>query len=275
MNTLPDIRWLLGLAGLYVAWLAILYVAQRSMVYPGTRIGERPPLAADRADREILWLDTGFGRVEAWLLSPRGGDVENPAPAVILGHGNAELIDSIPKGFLGLRDRGYAVLLVEYPGYGDSAGEPSVETVTQTFVAAYDTLAARADIDAGRIVGMGRSLGGGAICALATQRPLQALVLVSTFADLPSLSHRFLAPARLATERYDNESVLRQFAGPVFIAHGTRDELIPLQHATRNNAVAARSRLLTYDARHDECPVDFERFWNDVDNFLTEELATR
>jgi len=59
MNTLPDIRWLLGLAGLYVAWLAILYVAQRSMVYPGTRIGERPPLAADRADREILWLDTG------------------------------------------------------------------------------------------------------------------------------------------------------------------------------------------------------------------------
>jgi hypothetical protein len=39
--------------------------------------------------------------------------------------------------------------------------------------------------------------------------------------------------------------------------------------------VAARSRLLTYDARHDECPVDFERFWNDVDNFLTEELATR
>ena len=39
--------------------------------------------------------------------------------------------------------------------------------------------------------------------------------------------------------------------------------------------IAARSRLLTYDARHDECPVDFERFWNDVDNFLTEELATR
>jgi pimeloyl-ACP methyl ester carboxylesterase len=271
--TLPDFRWLFGLAGLYVAWLAILYVAQRSMVYPGARIRERPPLAADRADREILWLDAGFGRVEAWLLPPRGEAIATPAPAVILGHGNAELIDSIPEGFLGFRDRGYAVLLVEYPGYGDSAGEPSLETVTQIFVTAYDTLAARADIDTDRIVGMGRSLGGGAICALAAQRPLQALVLVSTFADLPSLSHRFLAPSRLATERYDNEAVLGQFAGPVFIAHGTRDELIPLAHARRNHAVAARGRLLTYDAHHDECPLDFERFWRDVDLFLAEELA--
>ena len=146
--------------------------------------------------------------------------------------------------------------------------------MTQAFVAAYDVLASRADVDAGRIVGMGRSLGGGAVCALAAQRPLQALLLVATFADLPSLSRRYLAPARLASERFDNESVLRTYEGPVFIAHGTRDELIPVEHARRNASATARSRLVTYDTRHDECPVDFDRFWNDVDTFLTVALPT-
>jgi pimeloyl-ACP methyl ester carboxylesterase len=272
------VPWLLGLLGLYAAWLVVLYLAQRSMVYPGTRIHERPPLAADREDRQILWLETDFGQVEAWYLHPRAGGPETGGPeaggpAIIIAHGNAELIDSIPSGFLGLRERGYAVLLVEYPGYGDSAGEPSVHTVTQTFITAYDTLAARTDVDAGRILGMGRSLGGGAICALAAQRPLQALLLVSSFADLPSMSRRYLAPAWLASERYDNESVLRTYNGPVFIAHGTRDELIGLEHARRNRAAATRSLLVTYDARHDECPVDFVRFWRDVDTFLAQELA--
>ncbi len=265
--------WFAALVGLYAAWLFVLYMAQRSMVYPGTRINERPPLAADRQDRQVIWLETASGPVEAWFLPPPPADVTS-GPAVIIAHGNAELIDSIPGGFLGLRARGYAILLVEYPGYGDSTGKPTVDTVTQAFVAAYDVLASRADVDARRIVGMGRSLGGGAICALAAQRPLRALLLVSTFADLPSLSRRYLAPARLASERFDNESVLRTYEGPVFIAHGTRDELIPVEHPRRNAAATARSRLVTYDARHDECPVDFDRFWQDVDTFLAATLPT-
>lgn len=264
------LTWILGAAGAYVLWLVLLYLLQGSMIYPGRRIGERPPLSPDRAEREVIWLETSFGRVESWWLPPRGA-VSGPTPAVVLAHGNAELIDTIPGGFLGFRDRGVGVLLVEYPGYGDSAGEPSVQTVTETVVAAFDALAARADVDSTRILGMGRSLGGGAVCALAAQRPLAGLVLVATFADLPSLSRRYLAPSSLATERYDNEAVLRRYDGPVFIAHGTRDELIPLPHAHRNAGAAARSTLRTYDARHDECPVDFDRFWADVDAWLTAE----
>ena len=264
--------WIVGAVGLYGVWLVLLYLIQRTMVYPGARIRTRPALAPDRQDREILWLQTSFGQVEAWLLQPVGTDSQGPMPAIILGHGNAELIDSIPEGFLRFRQRGYAVLLVEYPGYGESAGTPTLSSVTETFTAAYDALLSRPDIDALRIVGMGRSLGGGAICRLAMQRSLQALLLVSTFADLPSLSRCYLAPARLATERYDNEAVVHEFSGPVLIVHGTRDELIPLTHARRNAAVAGRGRLLTYDARHDECPVDFDRFWADVDVFLEEEL---
>lgn len=263
----------LVLVGFYAAYLAVLYPSQRGLVYPGAGPRQRPPLAADRADRQLLWLQTGFGPVEAWLLPPRGASASIPTPAVIVGHGNAETIDAIPAGFLGWRDLGYAVLLVEYPGYGDSAGEPSVASVTEAFVAAYDALAAHPEVDGQRILGMGRSLGGGAVCALAARRPLAALVLVATFADLPSLARRFLAPAALVRERYDNAAVLAAFDGPVFIAHGTRDDLIPLAHARRNAAAARRGRLVTYDAGHGDCPGDFETFWRDVGTFLAEERA--
>lgn len=273
IKPLPIALWVLLALGAYCVYLAILYLLQGSLVYPGTRLRERPPLQPGRENREIVWLETGFGRVEAWLLPPRPGTGPpegGPVPAVIVGHGNYELIDSMPDGFLGFRERGYAVLLVEYPGYGDSAGEPSLETVTETFVAAYDALVSRPGIDAERVLALGRSLGGGAVCALAAERPLAGLILVATFADLPSLSHRYLAPSFLTRDRYDNAAVLRSFAGPVLVVHGSHDGLIPHRHGERLADAAPRGRLISYPSDHDECPPDWGVFWTDVDGFLTE-----
>ena len=261
--------WLLSLLGLYAVYIAVLYLAQSSMIYPGAGPRVRPPLAPDRADREVIWLQTSFGRVEAWLLPARPTSAA-AMPAIVLGHGNAELIDTMPEGFLRFRDLGYAVLQVEYPGYGDSDGEPSMESVTEAFVAAYDALAARPEIDAGHILGMGRSLGGGAICALAAQRPLQGLILVATFTDLRSLAASYLAPGWFVRDPYDNLSVVRAFDGPVLVAHGNRDRLIPRRHGERLAAAASRGRLLRYDSGHGECPPDFDLFWRDEHAFLDE-----
>ena len=95
------IPWIVGVCGLYVAYLGLLYLMQSSMLYPGAASRERPPLPEDRADREVIWLETSVGRVEAWLLPPRRRAMAaGPVPAVIIGHGNAELIDSMPEGFL-------------------------------------------------------------------------------------------------------------------------------------------------------------------------------
>ena len=260
---------LLAILGLYGGYLFLLWATQSTIVYPGTHLRQRPGPQPVHEGREVVWLETGFGRVEAWYLPPaRESRPAGPAPAVILAHGNNDLIDTMPGGFLGFRQRGFGLLLVEYPGYGSSDGTPSLESVTETFTAAYDSLVWRPDVDGDRVLALGQSLGGAAVCALASHRPLQALVLVAAFADLPSMAHRYLAPGFLVRDRYDNAAALGSFPGPVLVVHGTRDGLIPHAHGERLAQAAPRGRLISYDADHGDCPPDFGRFWQDLDAFL-------
>ena len=257
--------------GIYGGYLALLWATQSTMVYPGSHLRDRPGPQAVHHGREVVWLETGFGRVEAWYLPPtRETGAAGPSPAVILAHGNNDLIDTMPEGFLGFRERGFGILLVEYPGYGSSDGTPSRETVTETFTAAYDSLTSRPGVDGDRVLALGQSLGGAAVCALSSRRSLQALILVAAFADLPSMAHRYLAPAFLVRDRYDNAGALRDFAGPVLVVHGTRDGLIPHAHGERLAEAAPRGRLISYDSGHGDTPPDFGRFWQDVDAFLEE-----
>ena len=80
---------------------------------------------------EIIWLETEFGKVESWLLSPASATPSQPAPAVIFAHGNGELIDYWPAELKAFIQLGMALLLVEYPGYGRSAGAPSQKSIME------------------------------------------------------------------------------------------------------------------------------------------------
>ncbi|OGG51899.1 MAG: hypothetical protein A3F84_02795 [Candidatus Handelsmanbacteria bacterium RIFCSPLOWO2_12_FULL_64_10] len=254
---------------IYLAWCGLLFLLQRQLLFPGVRISA-PSSAADYfPGLERVWLNTSYGKVEAWFLPPLSQGTGN-APAVIFAHGNGELIDFWPEQFEGLRHLGMGALLVEYPGYGRSEGTPSQQTVTEAFVVAYDTLVARQGVDPSRIVLLGRSLGGGAVCALAAKRPAAALILLSTFTSVRPLAWKFLVPGLLVRDPFDNLAVVRAFTGPVLVAHGTRDGLIPYQHGVALSQAAQRGRLLTYDAGHNSCPPDWGAFWREVEGFLRE-----
>jgi len=161
-------------------------------------------------------------------------------------------------------------MLVEYPGYGRSEGKPSLGSITETVIAAYDTLTARADVDARRIFAYGRSLGGGAACALADARPIAALLLQSTFTSTRSLAKRFLVPPLLVMDPFDNLSTVRSYSGPVLVAHGENDDQIPYDHGLQLAAAAQNGTFLSYDCVHDDCPPDWSAFWATVGRFLAE-----
>jgi fermentation-respiration switch protein FrsA (DUF1100 family) len=247
-------------AALLAAYWALLFFAQRSMLFPA------PPAAgAPRRPQfaEQIWLTTSFGRVEAWFLPPlrtEGG----PAPLLVFTHGNGELIDYWPEEFEPPRQDGVAVLLLEFPGYGRSDGSPSEGSITEAVLAAYDWAQQQPRIDQRRIIPYGRSLGGGAAAIVATQRDVPALILESSFSSVAEFAAGFGAPRFLVRDLFDSVAALKAFKGPTLILHGDRDDIVPPSHARVLAAAANRGTLKFLPCGHNDCP----RPWVDVRAFL-------
>jgi hypothetical protein len=257
--------WLVGAClVLAVGALALVLRAQgRRVLYPLRRAPDASALLR-RADGEQVWLERDGVRSEAWLL-PARGRVTRPAPVLLYAHGNGELIDDWAAEFDEPRAWGAAVLLVEYPGYGRSGGSPSQGSITRAVVAAYDWASERPELDSRRIVGYGRSLGGGAMCALAGERELAALVLESTFTSVTAMARRLGIPRFLVADPFDNRTLLAAFRRPVLLIHGERDTVVPAEESRILHSVAPQSDLVIIsDCGHNDCP----RPWPKLREFL-------
>jgi hypothetical protein len=227
------------------------------------------PHAGDELDRlHRMWLRTEQGDVESWLVLGDGVTAERPGPVVVFAHGNAELIEYWPEQLAPYLRMGVSLYLPEYRGYGRSAGAPSERAITSDFVRFHDMLVERPEVDASRIVYHGRSLGGGAVCQLAARRPPAALVLMSTFTSVAELARRWLVPRRLWLDPFESLPVVRELGVPTLIVHGRNDSLIPVAHAEALHRAAPGSRLVLYDAEHNDCPPDWVPFWIELESFL-------
>ncbi len=264
VTILKTVLWALLL---YAAYGGFIFLVQRHIMFPRSMIPSPPPVADKIPGLEKIWLETSSGRTEAWYLPPipfRNA----PGPAVIFAHGNGELIDFWPDEMIPFRKMGIGVLLVEYPGYGRSAGSPSQKSITEAFVKAYDWLKIRPEVDPGRIVFFGRSLGGGAVCALAQERPSAALILMSAFTNVRTFAIRFLAPSFLVRDPFDNLAVVRSYSNPILVIHGKYDDVVPYRHGLVLSRSAPKAKMISYDCAHNDCLPGFGTFWADVEQFL-------
>ncbi|MEZ4268065.1 MAG: alpha/beta hydrolase [Myxococcota bacterium] len=253
---------------LYAVWAVLLFVVQRSLVFAGT----------GRADGGRGGAGYGFervpvaGGVEAWFLPAGGGGA---APVVVFGHGNGELIDDWFGDLRRYRAMGVSVLLVEYPGYGAAVGAPSEASIAAAFRAAVDAVARRPDVDGARLVVHGRSLGGGAVCTLLAGGDIAAVIVESTFTSLRSMSARYLLPGFLVRDPFDNAAALADFAGPVLVMHGERDEVIPFAHGEALAAAVKRATFVRRACGHNDCPRDEREYWPAIEGFLRQAGVAR
>lgn len=258
----------------YCIYCGILFILQRQMLFPRDLTDTPPSFRDDIPGLERIWLETEDGKVETWYIPPVPGS-EIPAPVMLFAHGNAELIDFWPDEFMAFTRMGMGLLLVEYPGYGRSEGLPSQESITRAFTAAFDMLVKRSDTDPGRIVLLGRSLGGGAVCQLAAVRPCAALILMSTFTSARSFAKNYLVPGFLVRDPFDNLAVVKKHAGPVLIMHGQRDEVIPYDHGRKLHEAAPQGAMITYSCGHNDFPPNQKIFEADVAGFLRDARILR
>jgi uncharacterized protein len=253
---------------LYLVYFGYFFAMQRTILFPYRYIPPAPAVANLPPGGQQIWFDVEQARVEAWYLPPLEPLDSGRAPLFIVGHGNGEIIDSWRAPAQALRQAGFAVLLVEYPGYGRSTGVPTERSITAAFVAAYDWVIEQPEIDPQRIVLFGHSVGGGAVSALAAQRPSAALILFSTFSSVRALAAAQGLPSFAVRDPFDNLAVVRNYPNPVLVIHGEWDRTIPYSHGLALHAAAPQGALVTLPCGHNGCVSDWASFWQQLRPFF-------
>ena len=238
-------RWLLiglGLAllvGLAV-WRMDLRSLEHSFIFFPSRQVVGSPASIGLEYEEVRLGDAP--RLHGWFVP---GD---PRWTLLWLHGNAGNVSHRLPWLRTLRATlGWGVLLIDYQGYGLSEGSPSEAGTFRDARVAREYLLARPELDPRGLVYYGESLGGAVAAQLAAEAPPACLVLQSSFTsllDMARLHYPFLPANLLMRSRYDTLESLSQVRAPVFVAHGQRDEIVPVAQARRLYEAAAEPKRL-------------------------------
>jgi uncharacterized protein len=249
----------------------VLASLQRRLIYFPSR-GPIPAAADVLPGGEDVVLETEDGiRLGAWFLPASGR-----GPAVLICNGNAG--DRMMRAPLAaaLSSAGLSVLLFDYRGYGGNPGHPSEEGLAADARAARAFLAARPDVDPGRIAYFGESLGAAVVVRLALEWPPAALVLRSPFtslADVGRLHYPWLPVAAVLADRYPSIDRINRLIVPLLVIAGERDALVPaeLSRQLYDKACGPKQFMLVPDADHNSPELlDGPRMIDAVVRFLRE-----
>ncbi len=140
--------------------------------------------------REDLTFDSGGDAIAAWLYRPTAGAGEGgPVPCVVMAHGfSATRRDRLPAYAERFAAAGFAVLLFDYRGFGESGGRErqvvDIRRQHEDYDAAIATAGGLEGVDSARIALFGSSFSGGHVVAVASRHPEVAAVIAQVpFAD--------------------------------------------------------------------------------------------
>lgn len=251
-------RLVVGLVLGGVVAFSMIWWLQRQLIYfPDP---SAVPHAGDAIEgARDLTLHTGDGlELGAWFVPPADGTDRGQAVLVAPGNGGnrADRIGLADE----LRERGLAVLLMDYRGYGGNPGSPSEAGLALDALAAVEALGGLG-YPPSRTLYFGESLGSGVVAALQARRPPAGIVLRSPFTELADVGahHYPWLPVRLVLrDRFPVLGHLRDSQVPVTVIYGDQDAVVPTELSARvaDNAPVLVERMVLEGADHND-PVMF------------------
>lgn len=127
---------------------------------------------------------------------------------------------------------------MEYPGYSVyKSAEISEEIILRDSEIVMDYLLNKCHVDISRVFILGRSLGTGPACCLATKYPAAGLILVSPFTSIKHVAseHYGIFGSLLVKDRFNNLENIKKVKCPTLIIHGQLDKLVPVKHGQTLN----------------------------------------
>ena len=178
-----------------------------------------------------FWLTTAIKtRIPAFFI-----ERPNAKVTILFSHGNAEDLGMIYDWFNDLaRVLRVNIMAYDYTGYGKSTGNvPGEEYVYSDIEAAYKYLLEVRKLQPEEIVLYGRSLGSGPSCYLAQKTAKEGRSVAGVILQSPLLSAfrvAFNFRFTMVWDKFPNVDYAPFIRCPVFIVHGTQDEVVPFWH---------------------------------------------
>ena len=248
--------WVIKIALLaYVGFGALLYVAQRAMMY--LPVAENP---AEDVPHERFTVDGATLKV--WVVDP------GHERAVIYFGGNAEDVYYNAVDFR-RHMPGTSVYLVNYRGYGGSTGSPSEAALFADAVQLFDLLSERHT----HISAIGRSIGSGVAAYLAAERSVERVVLITPQDSAVAIAKRLypIYPVDwMLKDKYDNVAHASRISAPVQVVIAANDRIIPPEHAERlvQTFVHQPVEKVVIDGAGHNTISAFDGYWEAIAAFL-------
>ena len=232
---------------IYVTVCGLLYIFQRSLVFPASR--QLYALPRDfvpwTQDGRLLGYQRVHGTTNClFFLHGNGGNAR----------GWANAIEQFPGD----------IFILEFPGYGERPGKPTEESVKRAALEAFDALPPYPH----RVV-CGQSIGTGITPVLFLNRADRVgfLLLITPFTSLRDVAAGVfpLFPARwLLRDQMPLYEAWKDFAGPSCVVLAGRDEVVPRKaSAPFRSAVGANRKVVALpEATHNSIQPD-RRAWEE------------
>jgi fermentation-respiration switch protein FrsA (DUF1100 family) len=256
---------LFSLAGIFALIVIVGRLLHRYFIYIPDRTRVDPKDAGLQGVEEVVLKAADGTKLIAWYLPAQAG-----RPTLLYFTGNSGNAASRAGKIKAIAADGYGVFLLNYRRYGGSEGRPSESRITADAVSAYDTLRGLG-VAPHDIVAYGESLGTAVATRLSLQRHVEGLVLEAPFTsivEVGKLMWKYFPLDLIMADQYRTSERIGAVTAPVFIIHGGRDAVIPLDQARHvfHEAAEPKSMVVVPQAGHNDL---FERgAWEKVRFFL-------
>ena len=186
----------------------------------------QPPPSKLKSPVSSLYLQTSDGNsIPARFFN------FNKEFTIVMSHGNAEDITRVEEWVqkIFIHKVHANIMLYEYTGYNNPAFKPSEQFVYSDCDAALWFLNNCLRIPMKKIVVYGRSLGSGPSCYLAEKYEVGGLILQTPLSSIYRVVLNF--KFTMHGDMFPNIDRMGRIRCPLLIIHGTKDEIVPMQHS--------------------------------------------
>lgn len=170
--------------------------------------------------------------LNAWLISPLNNEVST---TIFVLHGNAGNVFTQHSIFLKLLEQGYQLAIVDYSGFGFSAGKATRKNTLLDATSFFDYFSKHPRVENTTKILYGQSYGGhlAIVVGQQKQKELAGIIVEGSFTspkDIAAYQSGFGVFARILTRKmFSAIDEISKIDIPLIVVHSVNDEIIPYE----------------------------------------------